>query len=206
MTSPNHTKSTVKFYFDYSSPYAYLGSTQIERVAKENGGTVEVVPFLLGALFNSIGAPMVPFLAVNQARQNQLRLDLVRYANHWNVPFFFNNTFPLNTVKALRLTLLTEGTQQQALIAALMKAAWADNKNIGEDTVLSEILESVGLPSSLIARTQEQSVKDKLKANTDEAIRIGCPGAPCFLVGDQLFWGQDRLEFVGKALKGWKVG
>lgn len=182
---------TVDFYFDYSSPFAYLASTQIERVAREASATVVYKPFLLGALFKAIGSPNVPLLAMPEAKQRYQRLELERWAKHWGVPFVWTTHFPLRTVDALRMTLLAD--DKPALVRALMRASWVEDRDVGDRAVLASIA------PDLLERTAE--AKDALRAATDEAIAAGCPGAPCFVVGGELFWGQDRLHFVKAALE-----
>lgn len=191
---------TVDVYFDYSSPFAYLGTTQIERVAREAGGEVRWRPFLLGALFKAIGTPLVPLNAMSEPKRRYQRLELERWAAHLGVPFTFNPTFPLRTVDALRLTLLAPEERRSALIHRVMRAAWADAEDVGDRAVLARCARDVELDPALLDRTSE--AKDALKAATDEAVAVGCPGAPCFVVEGELYWGQDRLAFVKAALEG----
>lgn len=191
---------TVDVYFDYSSPFAYLGTTQIERVAREAGGRVRFRPFLLGALFKTIGTPLVPLHAMPEAKQRHQRLDLERWAAFWNVPFAFTPHFPLRTVDALRLTLLAPEPRVSALVHRVMRAAWVDGEDVADHAVLARCLREVELDPALIERTGE--MRDALKAATDEALALGCPGAPSFVVEGELYWGQDRMEFVRAALEG----
>lgn len=194
----------VECWFDYSSPFAYLGTTQIERVAREHGAQVAFRPFLLGALFQQIGTPLVPIDAFSEAKRRHARIDLERWADCWQVPFRFASRFPLRTVSALRVTLLAEGPQRARLVHEIMRATWADDRDPADPAVLRDCLVAAGLDAALAERAGE--AKDALFEATAEAARIGAPGAPTFVVGDQLFWGQDRLEFVAKALCGWRVG
>lgn len=193
---------TVEVYFDYASPYAYLGTTQIERVAAEAGARLEWRPFLLGALFRAIGTPMVPLQAMPEPKRRYQAVELARWAAHWGVPYSFNTHFPLRTVDALRLTLLAPEAARAALIHRVMRAAWAEDRDVGDRDVLVRCARDVGLDHALLDRTGE--AKEALIAATHEALAAGCPGAPCFVVrrGDEreLFWGQDRLSFVQAAL------
>jgi 2-hydroxychromene-2-carboxylate isomerase len=193
---------TVDCYFDYSSPFAYLGTTQIERVAAENGGQVVWKPFFLGGLFKEIGTPMVPLHAMPAAKQKLAGMDMYRWAEFWKVPFKFTSHFPLNTIPALRLTLAAEGPEQGALVHRIMKASWVDDENVKDPAVLTRCLEDVGLPTSLLERTQDPAIKEGLKKATADAVALGLPGAPCFKVGPDLYWGQDRLDFVALSLRG----
>lgn len=195
---------TVEFYFDFSSPYAYLGSTQIEALAARKGARVVYRPFLLGALFKAIGTPNVPLLAMPEAKQRLVRRDIFRWADFWGVPFRYATRFPMNTVKALRLVLATPEPALSTLVQAVYRAAWVEDRDISSDEELVDIANAVGLPgSALVALTREEPLKRRLKEVTEEAERLGVCGAPCFLVGDLLVWGQDRLAFVEKALDGW---
>jgi 2-hydroxychromene-2-carboxylate isomerase len=193
---------TVDVYFDYSSPFAYLGTTQIERVARETGGEVRWKPFLLGALFHAIGSPQIPLFAMPEPKQRYQRLELERWAAHWGVPFRFTTHFPLRTVDALRLTMLAPPERTSALVHRLMRAAWVDDEDLADRAVLARAARDAGVDEALLSRTSEPEVKQALVRATDEAIAAGCPGAPCFVVDGELYWGQDRLHFVRAALEG----
>ncbi|UJR81907.1 2-hydroxychromene-2-carboxylate isomerase [Sandaracinus amylolyticus] len=194
---------TVECWFDYSSPFAYLGTTQIERVAREHGARVAWRPFLLGALFKQIGTPLVPLDSFGEAKRRHAQLDLERWADHWGVPFRFTTHFPLRTVDALRVTLLLDDEARAPLVHAVMRACWVLDRDPADPEVLRACLREASIDPALLDRAGD--AKQALFDATSRAIEIGAPGAPCFVVGDQLFWGQDRLEFVGKALAGWRV-
>lgn len=193
----------VECWFDYSSPFSYLGTTQVERVARENGACVSWRPFLLGALFKAIGTPTIPLATFSEPKRRHMRIDLERWADHWGVPFRFSSRFPLRTVEALRLTLLVPDAERAPLVHALMRAAWVEDRDLADPEVLRACACEAGLEPALVERTAE--AKQALFAATDEAAARGLPGAPTFVVGEQVFWGQDRLEFVAKALRGWRV-
>jgi 2-hydroxychromene-2-carboxylate isomerase len=111
----------------------------------------------------------------------------------------------MNTVKALRMVLELPDAQKPALIHALFRAYWAEDRDIADDTVLAAVATAAGLDGpALVAGTKDDRVKARLKEATDEAQRAGLFGAPSFLVGDLFFWGQDRLPFVERALQGWR--
>lgn len=198
---------TVDCYFDYSSPFAYLGTTQVERVARENGGQVRWKPMFLGGVFKAIGTPLVPMQAMPAVKSQYLARELVRWADFWDVPFQFTTHFPVNTIPALRLTLAAPEEHRGELIHRLMKATWTpENRNLKDPEVLASCLEDVGLDRGLLDKTQDPAIKAALREATDDAVAVGVCGAPCFVVDGELYWGQDRLEFVAAALRGTPPG
>jgi 2-hydroxychromene-2-carboxylate isomerase len=195
---------SVSFFFDFSSPFAYLAATQIETLAERHGATVLYKPFLLGALFKSIGTPNVPLHAMPESKARLYRADLFRWADHWNVPFHFASRFPMNTVKPLRLALAAPENKKASLIRAIYRAYWVDDRDISNDEVLLDIIEREGFEPAFFQTTAADQYRKALREATEEAESLGLCGVPSFLVGDQLFWGQDRLIFVEKALDGWR--
>jgi 2-hydroxychromene-2-carboxylate isomerase len=193
----------VECFFDYSSPWAYLGTTQIERVAAEAGARVVWKPFLLGALFKAIGTPLVPIATMPEVKRRHVMIDLGRWASHWQVPFRFTSRFPIRTVTALRLTLLAPEDRRAALVHRLMRACWVDDADAEDPETLRAAAADAGVDPELVAACSTPPAKEALHAATAEAEARLVPGAPTFLVGEHLFWGQDRLDFVKKALMGW---
>jgi len=194
---------SVSFFFDFSSPFAYLASTQIEALATRHGATVLYKPFLLGALFKMIGTPNVPLHAMPEPKARLYRADIFRWADHWGVPFNFASRFPMNTVKPLRLVLAAPENKKPALIRAIYRAYWVDDRDISNDEVLLDLVTQEGFAPEFVETTSADEYRQALRDATEEAGRLGLCGVPSFLVGDQLFWGQDRLIFVEKALDGW---
>jgi len=191
----------VDAWIDYSSPFAYLGSTQIERVARDAGATVTFRPFLLGGLFRAIGTPLVPLDIMPEPKARYFRLELERWATRWGVPFRFSTRFPLRTVDALRLTLLSPEASRPALVHALMRATWVDDRDPADPEVLRAAADEAGVDRALVARLGD--ARESLIEQTELARTLGIPGAPTFVVGGELFWGQDRLGLVAEALRGW---
>ncbi len=199
------SKPSLEIFFDFSSPFAYLGSTQVEAVAERTGAAFRWRPMLLGAVFRAIEAPMVPLSTFSPRKQQYVSQELNRWAEHWGVPFRFASRFPMNTVKALRVVCQLDEASQAAFVHATFQAFWVDDRDISDDQVLADILSSLSLPAELLAGTRDQAVKDLLIASTGEAVERGVFGAPTFFVnGEWMFWGQDRLDFVEKALRGWQ--
>lgn len=139
----------LEVYFDYSSPFAYLGTTQVRRIAKGTGATLVYKPFLLGALFKKIGTPLVPVAAFPEAKRRHAMIDLKRWAAWWRVPYHFNTHFPLRTVDPLRLTLMAPEERVPDLVDALMDAYWAHNRPANPE-VLAEVVERLGLDPALL--------------------------------------------------------
>ncbi|MEC8425263.1 MAG: DsbA family protein, partial [Myxococcota bacterium] len=195
------TGQRFSFFHDLSSPFSYLASTQVERVAADHGATVEWRPILLGALFRDIGTPNVPLLAMSAAKQRWMASDLRSWAARWGVPLRWPSCFPVRTVLPLRACLVApEAT------GALYRALWADDRNIGEPEVCRAVLDEAGLDGAAIsARTQEPAVKQMLRDNTGAARDAGACGVPTFQLQDgALIWGQDRLDLLGRFLAGWR--
>lgn len=190
----------LELWFDFSSPYAYLGSTQAARVAREHGAALVYRPFLLGALFKAIGTPLVPMMEVSNAKRQYMAQDLKDWAAHWGVELVWPSRFPLRTVKPLRLVLAAPEDRRGALVDRIMRLCWVEDADPEDDGNLTRALEEVGADPALVARTQAPEIKAALKEATEEAARREFPGAPIFVVGDRFWWGQDRLELVARAL------
>ncbi len=187
----------LTFYYDFSSPYAYLGATQVERVAKGAGARVRWRPILVGALFNAIGTPNVPLDEFPAAKRSYMLRDLLHWASHWGVKFRWPTRFPMRTVAPLRMVYAAEaaGGDVAALSHALFRAYWVDNRDIADPALLATLGDVSGIDAP--------AVKAALRAATDEAVAAGVCGVPSFVARGQLFWGQDRLELVSRTLGGW---
>lgn len=195
----------VRLFHDFSSPFSYLGVSNAARVVSEHGGRLELVPMLLGALFNDIGTALVPMATFPPNKTRYFARDLAEWAEWWGVPFRFTSHFPLHTVAALRSAL-----QDPAVTPAIYRAAWADDRDVGDASVLQAVLDEAGFDgAALLAGTQRPEIKARLRANTEEAQRLGVCGAPTFVVdlpgetGPLLLWGQDRLPMLADVLDGW---
>lgn len=190
------------FYFDLASPYSYLCSTQIEGIAQRTRTTILWRPIVLGAVFNTLGI-VAP--ATIPAKAEYMLEDLKRWAKYYDVPFLFSPQFPFNAMTMHRAivaaqTLVSEDVGQQIAHAAF-HAAWGQGKDLTQEDVIVELADEHGADGSTILQaTQDQHIKDLLRKNTEEAIEVGCFGAPCIVVDEELFWGNDRLQFVEAAL------
>jgi 2-hydroxychromene-2-carboxylate isomerase len=202
------SRSTLDVYFDVSSPFAFLGLTQLPALAKLAGVTPRLHPMLLGALFRDIGQANVPLLAMPPAKSRYIGSEMHRWARWWGVPFQMPKKFPQRTVTAQRLCVIAarEGYDTGLAVAlALGGAMWQDNRDLEDDAVLADILGKLALPVEWIARTQEAAIKQALADETAAAKAAGVFGAPTWIVDEKyLFWGQDRMELVMRALGGWR--
>lgn len=199
--STSGANKTIEFYFDFSSPYSYLAATQLPGIASRTGAKIEYRPFVLAAVFKATSNDMP---AKVPAKGAYMFKDLERWAEFYGVRFKFSPFFPANTIKAMRLVLVAEEQGQAESVAqGLFRAMWAEERDLNDPVVLGDIAEKAGLdPEAALAAIETQPVKDCLRASTDAAIAKGAFGAPAMFVGDELFWGNDRLDFVERAVRG----
>ena len=192
----------LTFFHDFASPFSYLASTQVQRIAAERGIAVELAPILLGALFREIGTPDVPLLEMNPAKQAYVRRDLDDWAQWWGVPFRFPQHFPLRSVLPLRVALV-----DPAATSAIYQAVWVEDRRVDTPEALRPVLEAAGLPADeLLTRAVVPANKAALRANTERARALGVCGVPTMLLErdgrSALLWGQDRLEMLAAMLDG----
>jgi 2-hydroxychromene-2-carboxylate isomerase len=191
----------VEFYFDVGSPAAYLAWTQLPKIAQETRSEIEYRPFLLGGVFQATGnrSPMeVP------AKGQYMQDDLQRFAQRYGVPFRHNPHFPINTLTLMRMALglqMRDAPKMVPFVDAIFRATWVDGKNMNDAATVTAVLQQAGFDAErLLALASDPAVKDQLKVVTQEAVARGVFGAPTFFVAGQMFWGQDRLDFVKEAL------
>lgn len=192
---------SVEFYFDFGSPTSYLAYTQLPGICAETGAKLVYRPVLLGGVFQATGnaSPIaIP------AKGRYTMIDMLRFARRYSVSLKMNPHFPINTLTLMRAATgiqMRQPERFEALLACVFKGMWVDALNLGDPAVLGPLLAEAGFdPQTLLALTAEQEVKDALKANTEAAIKRGMFGAPTMFVGDEMFFGQDRLDFVREAL------
>lgn len=192
----------IEFFFDVGSPAAYLAWTQLPSMCADCGGSIDYKPMLLGGVFQATGnqSPMmVP------AKGSYMQRDLALHAQRYGVPFQHNPHFPINTLTLMRGATAIQLRQPERLagyLDAVFRAIWVDQKNMNDPQVVAAVLEAAGFdPAALLAQAADPQVKERLKQVTQDAVARGVFGAPTFFVDGQMFWGQDRLEFVKQALK-----
>jgi 2-hydroxychromene-2-carboxylate isomerase len=190
----------LEFFFDYGSPFSYLADSQLEGLAERTGAVVSYRPMLLGGVFKETGNSSPISI---EAKRKYMNADLERWAKHYGVPALHNQHFPINTIRLMRGAI---AAQRSGVFAAyhraIFDAFWRDGLNLGDAAVVRGVLERAGLDAvRLAAASEEHAVKDALRVATETAVARGAFGAPTFFVGDQMFWGNDRLLFVEQALK-----
>jgi 2-hydroxychromene-2-carboxylate isomerase len=186
----------IEFYFDYGSPFSYLADTQLPALAQRTGAEIVYRPILLGGIFKATGnsSPIsIP------AKGKYMALELDRWARHYRIEMKMNPHFPFNTIRLMRGAIAA--LQQKRFAAyhrATYRAVWSEGRNLGKEEALRELLQSVGIDPASI---DGDEIKNELRANTDQAVARGAFGAPTFFVNGEMFWGNDRLDFVEDALK-----
>ncbi len=191
---------TLEFYFDYGSPYSYLADTQVEAIARRTGATLVRKPMLLGGVFKATGNHSPAELPQKSAWSG---FDMPLWARHYGVPFQRNPFFPVNTLALMRgaAAAQIDGSFER-YHPAVFKAMWVEGRNLNDMQEVAAVLTAAGLDAGKFgARIQDQDVKDRLKATTEEAVARGVFGAPTCFVDKMMFFGNDRLPFVELALK-----
>jgi 2-hydroxychromene-2-carboxylate isomerase len=191
----------VEFFFDVGSPYTYLAYHQLPKIAQARGAEIVWRPILLGGVFQATGnhSPVeVP------AKGKHLTVDLQRWARQFGVAMQMNPHFPINTLALMRgaVAMQMQGADElQRYLAAIFGAMFEQPRNLNLPAEIGAVLQQAGFdPAAFLAAINDQAVKDKLKSDTAEAVARGVFGAPTFFVGDEMYWGQDRLHFVDHAL------
>ena len=190
--------SAIEFYFDFSSPYSYIASEQIEALAARTARQLQWRPILLGAVFKASGG--APLTEVYGPKARYAVRDFSRSAAFAGVPYRHPTVFPIGAVAASRavLWLLREHSPQAApYIHAVYRAFFVDDRNVGDATVALDIAQSLGIDAArLTAGVQEEAIKTALRVEVEQAVARGIFGAPTIFVDGEMFWGHDRLDQV----------
>lgn len=193
---------TVEFFFDLGSPAAYLAFRRLPAICEAADATLHWRPMLLGGVFQATGnqSPVnIP------AKGRYLFADLQRFARRHDIPFRQNPHFPINTLTLMRMATglqLREPQRFLPYVEAVYRAIWADGLDMNDPAVVAGVLRQAGFdPDALLALAGDGQVKQRLKDDTQEAVARGVFGAPTFFVDGEMYWGQDRLDFVKEALE-----
>lgn len=197
---------TVEFIFDFGSPNAYLANRLLPDIAKRTGAELVITPALLGGIFKITGnqAPMTAFGGV-QGKLAYEALETRRFvAKHGLIEYQFNPHFPINTLLIMR-GLIAAGRSgvKEAYLNAVLSGMWERGLKMDDPEVVAQVLVEAGLDAkAILEATQDPEVKGELLANTERAAGRGAFGVPTFFVGDEMFFGKERLAQVEEELAG----
>lgn len=195
---------TLEFFFDFASPNAYLAMKALPPILARTGAALKITPALLGGIFKATNnvAPFVRFAETPLRLQYEM-LELRRFvADHGLTKFQMNPHFPVNSVLIMRGALAAEREGRLTdYVEAVLRAMWEEGLNMADGDVVASFLSANGFDGpALVAATQDQAIKDQLAANTAAAVARGVFGIPMFFVGEDMFFGKDRLAQVEAAL------
>ena len=192
---------TIEFYFDVGSPASYLAWTQLPAIAERTGATLVYKPMLLGGVFMATGNSSP---ATVPAKGAYTRNAMQRFASRYGVTLNQNPFFPINTLQLMRAVVAYQDTPEfDRLLTAIFEAMWISELNMREPGVVGKVLVEAGFdPAEVMAKASDPAVKEKLKSATEEAIGRGVFGAPTCFVEGEMFFGQDRLDWVEAAARG----
>ncbi len=185
------------------SPWTYLGHQRFCDMAAKAGATVDLKMMDLGQVFSVSGG--LPLPQRSQQRQAYRLQELARWRDALNMPLTVHpKYFPANGMVATLITLHLRDTVSTAaalgFLGAVLKAVWADEQNIADETVLAHLLTAQGLDAAFVQAAQNDTTKAAYAKDTADAIAAGVFGSPSYVIGDQMYWGQDRLDFVERTL------
>ena len=189
----------IEFYFDFGSPTAYLAYTQLQLIAERQKTNLIYCPILLGGVFKATGnnpPASVP------AKGKYMMVDLQRYADKYKVPYKRNPHFPVNTLSLMRGAVsYQEDGDFLKYVNVIFQNMWVNPKNLNDHEVLEKVLMENNFDiDDFMKRISDQNIKNKLISNTENAVKKGAFGAPTIFIGDEMFFGQDRMEFVENSI------
>ena len=201
MVGETTVSKTVEFYFDFGSPTAYLAHKRLLQLREQYAFELVHKPVLLGGIFKATGNASP--VAIPAKGKYMMQHDLPRFCALYGVTLNFNPHFPINTLNLMRGVI---GAQREGFfedyVEAVFDAVWVEGKNMGDPEVVEASLNASGIDAQqLITLTQEPDIKATLIANTEAAVERGLFGVPTIFIGEQMFFGQDRMQFVEQALQ-----
>ena len=193
------TKS-IEFYFDFSSPYAYLGFKEIKKYEKKYPFQIKYMPIFLGGLHNSAGITPAAF---NKIKSKYMIQDTKLVANKKNIKFSFNSYFPIKTVNFMRGAIIAKDDNYEKIyVEKIFDSIWRDGLNMNDNIIINKVLKNLDLnPSIFFRKVSDIKIKDKLKKLTNDALKKGIFGAPTYYVNKKIFFGQDRLSYAIDEIK-----
>jgi len=195
---------TVDYYFAPNSPWTYLGHQRFQEIAKSAGATIRVLPVDLGGkVFPVTGG--LPLAKRAPQRQAYRLVELKRFSELLGQPINLQpKFFPVHSDDAAQLIIavdIHDGTDAaMALTGAVLRGVWVDDRNIADANDLAALLAGLGLPARRLDDAHSQAVHERYEADTQQAIDAGVFGAPSYVIDGEIFWGQDRLDFVARRL------
>jgi 2-hydroxychromene-2-carboxylate isomerase len=194
-------QKTVEFLFDVGSPYTYLAYHQLPKIAQKQGAKIIWTPVLLGGIFHATGNKSP---AEVPAKGRYSNVDLQRWAKAYGVEIQMNPDFPINTLPLMRgaIAMQMRGEDEfHRYLRTIFSAMFEKPRNLNAPAEIGAVLAQAGFdPMQFMALISDQAVKDRLKENTASAVARGVFGVPTFFVGEEMYWGQDRLDFAAAAL------
>lgn len=202
MTTPRE----IELFFDIGSSYSYLAFTQIDAIEKRTGWTVRARPFLLGGVFKATGNEMPARVA---AKAKYMVRDMERWSEEYGIAFSIPASFPSITVSTQRALVAADRLFGQAVLRKLARglfdAYWTEGRDVADKAVIGEIANKLGLDgAAIVTGIDAQETKDRLRADTEEAVARGAFGAPSFFVGDEMFFGNDRIAHLERLVTSMK--
>jgi 2-hydroxychromene-2-carboxylate isomerase len=194
---------TVDYYLFANSPFTYMGHARFVDIAKKHGATVRVRPLDAAKVFPVSGG--LPLSQRPKQRVAYRMMELKRWRDYLGLPMNVEpKFFPVASDAAAKLIIAAEETSTAAALdvtGRVLAAVWSENRNIADDATLADIARAAGLDGErLLARSKTSAIADRYAAYTQEAIDRQVFGAPTYVYRDELFWGQDRLDFLARAL------
>jgi 2-hydroxychromene-2-carboxylate isomerase len=189
---------TFEFFYDFTSPYSYLASTRVPDLCRRTGAEARWRPFLLGGVFKAVGtsAPIE-----SPAKAKHMMADLERWSRRLGVTLRWPATFPVPSILALRCALAAAAQGKVVPFSqAAFRAVWVDGRDLALPETVAALGDEVGLDGKALVASAPD-FKAALVRETQEAVERGAFGAPVFFVGDEMFLGNDRLDFVEEALR-----
>ena len=195
---------TLEFIFDFGSPNAYLAYNALPEILDRTGAELKLVPALLGGIFKATGnqGPMMAFNGIKGKLEYE-QLEIKRFIKkHQLFNFKFNSHFPVNTLMLVRGAIVAEQDGRlDEYVQVGLKSMWEDSLKMDDPQVFAETFSASGFDgAALLERMQDQAVKDQLASNTEQAVQRGVFGIPTFFVGEEMFFGKDRLAQVEEEL------